>query len=988
MGLYGKIIDLQKLHMAWNKVRKNKPAAGIDDITWEQFDTQKTEELKALNKELADHIYIPMPVKCTKIYRNEKEREIALYSMRDKTVQQSVSEELNKIYDDDFSQGTYAYRNGRSALQAVDEIERMIKTGRYSFVLKIDIVKFFDNIRWDILAGQLRQKIREEDVIELIRAESLAPWVDREGNLQEKIKGIYQGSCISPILSNIYLMEFDKSIAADCQQFFRYSDDILILGRSKEELLEMLARTQSFFDNLGLTVSEEKSKLVPLSEGVSFLGYYFTDEGKGVPPAAKNELSSRLEMQWLMNRNLGRNEKLQKAAAIMNGWQQYFRGETKIGSILEYAALVYMMRGKEDFPKIANKRGTVVNIYKDLMEYFQEIWQELGRNDLILLEYEQFIGITGLIDIGSNQELPAVVRETDSEDSRGSSRTEEFHYACDLSEKDIVRLNQFYKKVIDHLNEENLVELLQEYTDIGSFAKAERIADIITRIQREDRIRKRADDAAENTDQYIKTKEEVPSADTNKTDYSDAFIEKYMDMFVGREDQYAEIEFQGSRKMTVLQSAPFTLKEIKKHLSGDIAAATYVQRTNATAKYLVIDVDVSRRILLAYQNEQEKIDSYLRKAAKVTNLIGGLLAHKGFDAGYEFSGIRGYHIWVFFDNWIPVRYINLLTDILEGEIKQKIEHDDITIEYFPNKSRVKPGHPGQCIKLPLCTIGKYKSLLLNDDLSICKNIEEWMDSRTRHPLSKIKRIIATESNNPSDTEHESLSSTGMNKLADEDISVFGELPSAVTEVLSRCNLIRYLCRKSLDTGYLTHFERLTVLYVFGHMGDEGREFIHQVMRYTMNYRYNVTEKFIRKCPEKPISCVKLRDQYRQITAEIGCSCTFKRRANCYPSPVLHAISKSADNPEQITLPVSSTLTKVKKQEVADKLNIHKNTQRILSEIVDLKKQKRKIDSLIKKQEKELEKIFDEVGIDRLEIEMGTLVRIRTRKKVYVWKIEI
>ena len=988
MGLYGKIIDLQKLQMAWNKVRKNKPAAGIDDITWEQFDAQKTEELKGLNKELADHIYTPMPVKCTKIYRNEKEREIALYSMRDKTVQQSVSEELNKIYDNDFSQGTYAYRNGRSALQAVDEIEQMIKTGKYSFALKIDIVKFFDNIRWDILAGQLRQKIREEDVIELIRAESLAPWVDREGNLQEKKKGIYQGSCISPILSNIYLMEYDKSIAANCQQFFRYSDDILILGRSKEELLGLLSRTQSFFDSLGLTVSEEKSKLVPLSEGVSFLGYYFTEEGKGVPPAAKDELSSRLEMQWLVNRNLGRIEKLQKAAAIMNGWQQYFRGETKIGSILEYAALVYMMRGKEDFPKIVNKRGTVVNIYKDLMEYFQEIWQEHGRNDLILLEYEQFIGITGLIDVDSNQEHAAVENGTNSEDSRDTLGTEEFHYVCNLSEEDIVRLNRFYKKVIDHLNEENLVELMQEYTDIGAYSKAERIADIITRIQREDRIRKRADNAAEKTDQYIKTKAGILTADTIKTDYSDVFIEKYMDLLVGREDQYAEIEFQGSRKMNVPQSMPVTPKEIKKHLAGDIAAATYVQRTNATAKYLVIDVDVSRRILLAYQNEQEKIDFYIRKAAKVTNLIGGLLAHKGFDAGYEFSGIRGYHIWVFFDNWIPVRYINLLTDILEEEIKQKIEHEDITIEYFPNKSRVKPGHPGQCIKLPLCTIGKYKSLLLNDDLSICENNEEWMDNRSRHPLSKIKRIIAMESNNFSETDHENSSSTGTNKLADGDIYVFGELPSAVAEVLSRCNLIRYLCRKSLDTGYLTHFERLTVLYVFGHMGVEGREFIHQVMRYTMNYRYNVTEKFIRKCPEKPVSCVKLRDQYRQITAEIGCGCTFKRRANCYPSPVLHAISKSSDNPEQITLPVSSTLTKVKKQEVADKLNIHKNTQRILLEIVDLKKQKRKIDKLIKKQEKELEKIFDEAGIDRLEVEMGTLIRVKGNVGIYAWKIEI
>lgn len=988
MGLYGKIIDLQKLQMAWSKVRKNKPAAGIDNITWEQFDAQKTTELKQLNKELADHTYTPMPVKCTKIYRDEKEREIALYAMRDKTVQQSVAEELNKIYEHELSSGTYAYRSGRSALQAVEEIEQMIKAGRYSFVFKIDIVKFFDNIRWDILAGQLRQRIREEDVIELIRAESLAPSVDREGNLKEKKVGIYQGSCISPILSNIYLMEYDKAISAECLQFFRYSDDILILGQSRDELVDLLTRTQSFFESLGLTISEEKSKLVPLSEGISFLGYYFTDQGKGVPPAAKDELSSRLEMQWLVNRNLSLHEKLQKAASIMNGWQQYFRGDTKISGILEYAALVFMMRGKPDFPRIMNKRGMVVNIYKDLMEYFQEIWRELGRNDLILLEYEQFIGIAGAVENARVQE-PAPVREgTDTGNLSGSANNDDFRYGRGMTEENIVRLNQFYQKVIDHLNEENLVELMQAYTDLGVYAKAEKIADIISRIQNEDRICKRAEQAAENTATYMQAAEETPAVNSSQREYADAFIEKYMNLFVGREDQFAEIEFQGSRKMTVPKSMPVTPGIIKRHLDGNLAAATYIQRSNATAKYLVIDIDVSRRILLTYQNEQEKVEGYLRKAAGVANRIGGLLAHKGLDVGYEYSGIRGYHIWVFFENWIPVRYINLLTDILEEEIKQKIAHDDITIEYFPNKTRVKPGHPGQCMKLPLCKIGRCRSLLLNEDLSECGHIEEWMDSRSKCSLSQIKRIIAAESGAFDEKGREDDMSSGKKKLVDEDISVFGEIPSSVAEVLRRCNLLRYLCRKSLDTGYLTHFERLTVLYVFGHMGDEGKEFIHQVMRYTLNYRYNITDKFIRKCPEKPVSCVKLRDQYRQITAETGCNCTFKRRANCYPSPVLHAISQSADISDQITLPVSNTLTKEKKQQVTDQLNVHRNTQRILSEIVDLKKQRRKVDNLIKKQEKELEKIFDEAGIDRLEIEMGTLVRVRSRRKSCLWKIEI
>mgnify|MGYP006074156915 FL=1 len=95
-------------------------------------------------------------------------------------------------------------------------------------------------------------------------------------------------------------------------------------------------------------------------------------------------------------------------------------------------------------------------------------------------------------------------------------------------------------------------------------------------------------------------------------------------------------------------------------------------------------------------------------------------------------------------------------------------------------------------------------------------------------------------------------------------------------------------------SYLSHFERLSVLYVFGHKGDEGKEFVHTVMGFTLNYQYSITQKFITKLPEKPVSCVKLREQYKLITAEYGCNCNFKRTKNCYPSPVLHAIKDSGE----------------------------------------------------------------------------------------------
>ena len=142
-------------------------------------------------------------MKLVTIYKEDKERQIALYCMRDKVVQQSLAEELRRMYDGNFSTQTYAYRANKSALLAVAEIDKKISTGKYKWVLKIDIRKFFDSMQWGILERILREKIREDDVINLIRMESCSASVDKDGELTEKTLGIYQGSSIAPVLSNI-----------------------------------------------------------------------------------------------------------------------------------------------------------------------------------------------------------------------------------------------------------------------------------------------------------------------------------------------------------------------------------------------------------------------------------------------------------------------------------------------------------------------------------------------------------------------------------------------------------------------------------------------------------------------------------------------------------------------------------------------------------------------------------------------------------------
>ena len=220
-----------------------------------------------------------------------------------------------------------------------------------------------------------------------------------------------------------------------------------------------------------------------------------------------------------------------------------------------------------------------------------------------------------------------------------------------------------------------------------------------------------------------------------------------------------------------------------------------------------------------------------------------------------------------------------------------------------------------------------------------------------------------------------------------DAELQSKASEAVSEVLNGCTLVRYLCQKAASTGYLSHFERLTLLYVLGHLGEEGKDFLHKVMSCTLNYRHHVTQNFIDRMPEKPVSCLKLRDQYKKLTAEIGCSCSFRSAKNCYPSPVLHAITGAGDLEGGVTLPTSRTLTKEKEKKAVQQMNIHSKAQDLANRILDLKKQKRSLDRSIGKIEKELGEMFDDAGIDCLEVEMGMLTR-RKIESGYEWVIEI
>lgn len=526
-------------------------------------------------------------------------------------------------------------------------------------------------------------------------------------------------------------------------------------------------------------------------------------------------------------------------------------------------------------------------------------------------------------------------------------------------------LLDLYRSYIIEESADTAVELMQLYTDRGEYQKA-----AFWQKQRE-RLKKKTLSAGGNI--------MLPDDGESAISFDHSSAEKILNLFVGREDIYSSEEIgSGGKRQNEIQTYPLTEQKVYEHLCGKATLGTYMQRPNGTVRYIVTDIDISKKVLLQNDRGSVGYKAYLGKTLQKANEVLELYREFGLTGYIEYSGGRGYHVWLIMTEWIPVRYANMFCDVIERRLGKTEE--GIGIEFFPNKTRLKPGKFGQTIKLPF---GYHirtgdRSYFLDENGNKVTNVNLFLDSLAKNSPGALKKVLAAnlkENDNAGE------------KKIDIDLSIFQDMPETVLKVLKGCRLMGFLCHKATKTGYLTHFERLSVLYVFGHLGEEGKQFVHTVMSHTLNYQYNTTERFIRRIPEKPVSCVKLREQYKQITAEYGCSCDFKRSKNCYPSPVLHAILLSNDLQKDITIPTSRTITSEKRKKIVEELNVHKKAQELAEKILELKKQKRSIDASILKIEKELEKLFDLFEADCLEIELGMLVR-RKKETGYEWLIEI
>ena len=339
-GLYVHVCKGETLREAYRLAKKNDGSPGVDGVSFAAIEAGGVEEfLEQIRDELVSRRYVPMPNRRKEIPKaGGKVRVLGIPSIRDRVVQGALRLILEPIFEADFQPGSFGYRPERTAHEALDRVELAIKRGQ-TRVIDVDLRAYFDNIRHHILLEKVAQRVRDRDVMRLLKL-----ILKSTGS-----RGVPQGGVISPLLSNIYLNEVDrmlekaKEVTREGQwvriEYARFADDLVVLvdGQTRNDRLlgQVARRLREELVKLEVEVNEEKSRTVDLTKGESFAylgfdvrrvrsrsGYWRVLR---IPRAIKRTaLLSRLRVVF---RSL-RSQPVQRVIAVINpilrGWIRYF----------------------------------------------------------------------------------------------------------------------------------------------------------------------------------------------------------------------------------------------------------------------------------------------------------------------------------------------------------------------------------------------------------------------------------------------------------------------------------------------------------------------------------------------------------------------------------------------------------------------------------------------------------------------------------------
>lgn len=313
---------------AYQRVVGNKGAAGVDGMTVDELMPMLRDRWSAIRDELLSGRYEPAPVRKVDIPKpgGKGVRMLGIPTVLDRLIQQGLLQVLQPCFDPTFSDGSFGFRPGRSAHQALEKAREHIAAG-HRWVIDLDLEKFFDRVNHDVLMSRLARRIEDKRILRLIRRYLEAGMME-DGLMSPRTQGTPQGGPLSPLLSNVLLDELDKELERRGHRFVRYADDCNVYVRSRRAGERTLTSVERFLrERLRLKINREKSA-VDRPWKRKFLGYTFTVHYQPklkVAPESVKRFKGRVRAMFRRGRGRSLARVLTELRPVLIGWTSYYR---------------------------------------------------------------------------------------------------------------------------------------------------------------------------------------------------------------------------------------------------------------------------------------------------------------------------------------------------------------------------------------------------------------------------------------------------------------------------------------------------------------------------------------------------------------------------------------------------------------------------------------------------------------------------------------